>query len=449
MKQDLARKYFGTDGVRGRANQPPMTPDIALKLGMAVGQYFRAHEGEHRVVIGKDTRRSCYMLENALAAGFTSVGMTVFFLGPVPTPAVGILTRNMRADIGVMISASHNAAHDNGIKFFGPDGYKLSDAAEMEIERLMASPEPLSEAAAIGHAQRIDDAAGRYIEYAKTIFPRQLSLEGLKIVIDAANGAAYKCAPSVLFELGAEPISIGTSPNGENINKGCGSTDPDAARISVLSNQADIGICLDGDGDRLLLIDEKGDYVDGDQYMATIARDWIEGGKLARNTLVSTIMSNLGLERFMEAQGGKLLRTRVGDRYVVEAMREGGYNFGGEQSGHMVMSDYATTGDGIIAALQFLSVMVERQKKSSELAHIFEPVPQELFNITYDAKTAPLERASVKQAIADAKVALGDEGRIVVRKSGTEPLIRVMAEAWDEEKMKSAAARVCEAIKAG
>ncbi len=433
----MTRKYFGTDGIRGRANTHPMTAELALKLGIAAGRYFRKGDHVPRVVIGKDTRRSGYMLENALTAGFTSVGMDVYLLGPVPTPAVGMLTRSMRADLGVMISASHNPHHDNGIKFFGPDGFKLSDEAETEIEVMLDSDLALARPENIGRAHRIVEAGGRYQEFAKTTFPRRASLEGLKIVVDCAHGAAYKVAPSVLWELGADVVSLGVSPNGFNINDGCGSTHTDLAAARVVSEGADLGICLDGDADRVMIIDEKGQVADGDQIMALIAGRWAAEGKLAHGTLVATVMSNLGLERHLSGQGMTLLRTAVGDRYVVETMREGGFNLGGEQSGHIVMTDHVTTGDGLISALQFLAAMVETGKPASELANVFETVPQMLKNVRYAAGETPLDAVGVKAAIADGEAQLADSGRLLIRKSGTEPLIRVMGEAEDEALLES------------
>jgi len=424
-------KLFGTDGVRGQANTWPMTADMALRLGAAAGRYFRQDKQEHRVVIGKDTRRSGYMLEYALTAGFTSTGMNVFLLGPVPTPAIGYLTHSLRADVGVMISASHNPASDNGIKLFGPDGYKLSDEAEAAIEKIMADGVTLSEPDFIGRARRVDDARGRYVEYAKTTFPHRRRLDGLRIVLDCANGAAYRTAPEVLWELGAEVIPMGVEPNGFNINLDCGSTRPEAAARKVLDTRADLGICLDGDADRVVLIDEQGRVADGDQFMALIATRWGREGRLAGDTLVATVMSNLGLERHLEAQGIALKRTPVGDRHVVEAMRAGGHNLGGEQSGHIVMTDYTTTGDGVIGALQFLAAMVETGQKASTLSQVFEPVPQQLINIRYAKGKAPLDTDVVQTAMAEAELDLGNDGRLLIRESGTEPLIRVMAEALD------------------
>lgn len=429
----MTRKLFGTDGVRGRANAYPMTAEMALRIGAAAGRYFRADgRNRHRVVIGKDTRLSGYMLENALTAGLTSTGMNVLLLGPVPTPAVGLLTHSMRADLGIMVSASHNPHHDNGIKFFGPDGYKLSDEAEAEIEALIeAEPDPV-DAADIGRAKRIDDGLHRYVEYAKTTFPARRRLSGMKIVIDCANGAAYKAAPEVLWELGAEVIPIGVSPNGTNINDGCGSTNTTTAAEAVVAHGADLGICLDGDADRVMILDETGTVADGDQLMALFATRWADEQRLKDGTLVATVMSNLGLERHLGGRGLSLHRTKVGDRYVVEAMRAHGYNLGGEQSGHIVMTDYTTTGDGLIAGLQFLGEVARSGKSASELTRQFERVPQMLKNVRYEAGSDPLERAGVKQAIADAETRLGKQGRILIRKSGTEPLIRVMAEAEDE-----------------
>lgn len=427
----MGRKLFGTDGVRGRANDAPMTPDMALRLGQAAGRFFTSGGHAHRVVIGKDTRRSGYMLESAMTSGFTSVGMDVFLVGPVPTPAVGFLTRSMRADLGVMISASHNPYQDNGIKFFGPDGFKLSDASEEEIEGLIDHPPALAEPKAIGRATRIDDVRGRYMEFAKTTFPRGLRLDGLKVVVDCANGAAYRTAPDILWELGAEVVKIGVEPNGFNINADCGSTHPERAAAAVREHGADLGISLDGDADRVMIIDETGTVADGDQVMALIAGRWAAEGRLARDTLVATVMSNLGLERHLEGIGVTLLRTAVGDRYVVEAMRAGGYNLGGEQSGHIVMTDFVTTGDGLIAALQFLSAMVETGRPASELAQVFAPFPQVLRNVRYRKDAAPLDAASVRAVIAAGEARLAGRGRLVIRKSGTEPLVRIMGECDD------------------
>lgn len=429
----MSRKIFGTDGVRGKANSYPMTAEMALRLGAAAGRYFRrGGKDHHRVVIGKDTRLSGYMLENALTAGLTSTGMNVLLLGPVPTPAVGFLTRSMRADLGIMISASHNPAHDNGIKFFGPDGFKLSDEAEAEIEAILDGEIRLAQPENIGRARRIDDGRGRYVEYAKTTFPAGLRLDGLKVVIDCANGAAYRAAPDVLWELGAEVIAIGVDPDGTNINAGVGSTHPEACARAVQEHGADLGITLDGDADRVMLIDQTGKVADGDQIMALMAARWAEQGRLRGGALVATVMSNLGLERFLEGRGLSLERTSVGDRYVVERMRQKGFNLGGEQSGHIVMTDYATTGDGLIAGLQFLAAMRETEMLASELVHQFQPVPQLLKNVRYAQGADPLSHQSVQQEIADAEKRLAGSGRVLIRKSGTEPLIRVMAEAEDE-----------------
>ena len=428
----MGRKYFGTDGVRGRANQHPMTAEMALKIGAAAGHYFRRFSDRtHRVVIGKDTRRSGYMFENALTAGLTSTGMEVLLLGPVPTPAVGLLTPSMRADFGIMISASHNAYHDNGIKFFGPDGFKLSDDAEEEIERLIDEGVPLNDADSVGRAQRIDDGVYRYVERAKTSFPSGMRLDGMKVVVDCANGAAYRAAPEVLWELGADVIPVGVSPNGRNINENCGSTHPQTAAETVVAHCADLAICLDGDADRIILVDEKGEVADGDQLMGLMAAGWASEGRLAGNALVATMMSNLGLERFLNGLGITLERTAVGDRYVVERMRQGGFNLGGEQSGHIVMTDYSTTGDGLMAGLQFLAEMVRTGKKASELANTFTPVPQLLKNVRYQAGQTPLEIPAVQASISKAEAQLDGKGRLLIRKSGTEPLIRVMAECED------------------
>ncbi len=425
---------FGTDGVRGRANEGNMTAEMALRLGAAAGRYFRRDgtgHSAHRVVIGKDTRQSGYMLENALTAGLTSTGMNVLLLGPVPTPAVGLLARSMRADLGVMISASHNPADDNGIKFFGPDGFKLSDEAEAEIERLVVEGVRLADAPNIGRAKRIDDGRGRYVEYAKTTIPAGMTLEGLRVVIDCANGAAYRAAPDVLSELGATVIPIGTSPNGRNINEKCGSTHTDTCAAAVVAHGADVGISLDGDADRVMILAADGSVADGDQLMALFAARWAAEGRLRGNTLVATVMSNLGLERFLAVRGLTLHRTRVGDRHVVEAMRAGGFNLGGEQSGHIVMTDYATTGDGLIAGLQFLAEMIRTGQPAADLMQSFTPVPQRLENVRYGAGARPLDAACVKAAIATAEAQLAGSGRLLIRASGTEPLIRVMAECED------------------
>ncbi|MCB5198502.1 phosphoglucosamine mutase [Loktanella sp. TSTF-M6] len=429
-----AKSIFGTDGVRGTANKWPMTADMALKIGAAAGRYFR-NDGSngHRVVIGKDTRLSGYMFESALTAGLTSTGMNVLLLGPVPTPAVGLLTTSMRADLGIMISASHNPHHDNGIKFFGPDGFKLSDAAEAEITAIVMSDIEPAQAVNIGRAKRIDDGRFRYAERLKSTFPSGLRLNGMKVVIDCANGAAHRVAPEVLWELGATVIEVGTAPNGYNINDGCGSTNPKRAAETIVSFGADVGICLDGDADRVMILDENGNVADGDQIMALFAARWAAADRLANNTLVATVMSNLGLERFLDAKGLRLERTGVGDRYVVEAMRKGGHNLGGEQSGHIVMTDYATTGDGLLAGLQFLAAMIETGQPASGLTHSFDTVPQLLKNVRYGAGTAPLDTDAVKAAIADAEEKLAGNGRLLIRKSGTEPLVRVMAESEDPD----------------
>ncbi|MEM9584216.1 MAG: phosphoglucosamine mutase [Pseudomonadota bacterium] len=444
----MARKFFGTDGVRGRANTFPMTADLALKLGAAAGRYFRQDGNEHRVVIGKDTRLSGYMLENALTAGLTSTGMNVFLLGPMPTPAVGLLTTSMRADLGIMISASHNPHYDNGIKFFGPDGYKLSDQAEHEIEALLDGEILPAQPQNIGRAKRIDDALGRYVERAKATFPAGLRLDGLKVVVDCANGAAYKAAPTVLWELGAEVIPVGVSPNGFNINEECGSTDTRTAAETVVAHGAHLGICLDGDADRVMVLDETGHVADGDQIMALLASRWGAAGKLKGGALVATVMSNLGLERHLDAQGLRLERTDVGDRYVVAAMREHGYNLGGEQSGHIVMTDHATTGDGLLAGLQFLAAMVQTGKPASDLIRQFEPVPQRLENVRFGAGKQPLNDPAVQAAIDQAEADLQGTGRLLIRKSGTEPLIRVMAECEDEARLAATVTSVVHAVEA-
>jgi phosphoglucosamine mutase len=430
----MTRKYFGTDGIRGRANRFPITPDLAMKVGMAAGLAFRRGDHRHRVVIGKDTRLSGYMIESALQAGFTSVGVDVLLVGPMPTPAVAHITRSMRADLGVMISASHNPYDDNGIKLFAPDGYKLSDEVELEIEALidadLAPRFALSDE--IGRAKRIDDAQARYIEFAKRTVARNLSLEGMRVVIDCANGAGYKVAPEALWELGAEVVRIGVDPNGLNINKDVGSTAPNALIAKVRETRADIGVALDGDADRVIIVDEKGQVVDGDQLMAVVAASWAEDGRLSGPGLVSTVMANLGFERYLGSIGLKLERTPVGDRYVVERMRAQGYNLGGEPSGHIVLSDFATTGDGLVAALQLLAVVQKAQRPVSEICHRFEPLPQVLKNVRY--KTGrPLDDEAVRAAIADATERLGAAGRLVIRPSGTEPVIRVMAEGDDRD----------------
>lgn len=444
----MARKLFGTDGIRGTANSEPMTAEIALKVAIAAGRHFRRGEHRHRVVIGKDTRLSGYTMEPALVAGFASMGMDVFTFGPIPTPAVAMLTRSMRADLGVMISASHNLYQDNGIKLFGPDGYKLSDEIEGDIERHVAEgvSDDLVPSAKLGRVKRLDDAAGRYIEFVKATFPKDRTLEGLKIVVDCANGAAYRVAPTVLWELGAEVIPMAVEPNGFNINEECGATKPQRLRERVIAEHADLGIALDGDADRVVLVDEKADVVDGDQLMALIAADWKRRGRLAGDGLVATVMSNLGLERYLDGLGIALARTKVGDRYVVEHMRDHGFNVGGEQSGHIVLSDYATTGDGLIAALQVLAVLTEtRRKPASVSTRIFEPVPQILRNAAING-SAPLEAEPVKTAIAEGETRLGKGGRLLIRPSGTEPLIRVMAEGDDAKLIGEVVETIVKAI---
>lgn len=447
MGASMTRKYFGTDGVRGTANRWPMDVETVLKTGLAAGSLYSRGAHRHRVVIGKDTRLSGYMLEQALTAGFLATGMDVFLFGPVPTPAVAMLTRSLRADIGVMISASHNPYDDNGIKLFGPDGYKLSDAQEQDIERLIESDHgaKLAPSDKIGRAKRIEDAQARYIESVKRTFPKELRLEGLRIVVDTANGAAYKVAPAALWELGAEIIQIGNEPNGLNINEKCGSTAPERMCERVREMRADIGIALDGDADRVIIADERGDVIDGDQLMALIASSWQSRGLLQGGGLVATVMSNLGLERFLGEKGMNLARTKVGDRYVVEHMRAHGYNVGGEQSGHIVLSDFSTTGDGLIAALQVLAEVVRTGRPVSEVCRMFEPVPQVLKNVRY-ASGKPLELKPVKEAIAAAETRLGDSGRLVIRPSGTEPLIRVMAEGDDAGLVTSIVDELCSVI---
>ncbi len=441
----MGRTYFGTDGIRGRANGKKLNAAIAMKVGQAAGRHFHRDGHKNRVVIGKDTRLSGYMMENALTAGFTSVGMDVIMTGPLPTPAVALLTREMRADIGVMISASHNAFPDNGIKLFGPDGFKLSDADEEAIERAMSEEPVLAEGDAIGRARRIDDARGRYIHAVKRALPAELRLDGLKIVVDCAHGAAYNVAPTAIWELGAEVVAIGVEPNGTNINDGVGSTSLDAIKAKVVAEGADIGIALDGDADRLIVIDENGKEVDGDQIMGLIGSRWKLKGLLKGDGIVATVMSNLGLERFLAGEGLKLVRAQVGDRYVLEAMKQHGYNVGGEQSGHMILLDHATTGDGTIAAMQVLAAMVRTGKRASELLHLFDPVPQLLKNVRFESGD-PLADAHVQQAIADAESDLGTGGRLVIRKSGTEPLIRVMAEGDDKGQVTRVVDDICEAV---
>ena len=442
----MARRYFGTDGIRGRANSK-ITADVALKVGQAAGLAFQRGEHRHRVVIGKDTRLSSYMIENALVAGFTSVGADVLLLGPVPTPAVAMVTRSMRCDLGVMISASHNPYEDNGIKLFGPDGYKLSDEVEARIEALMESEVApmLARSPDLGRARRIDDVQARYIEYAKRTLSRDVSLEGMRVVIDCANGAAYKVAPEALWELGAEVIKIGVEPNGLNINLEVGSTAPEALQRKVREMRADVGIALDGDADRMIIIDEKGHLIDGDQVMAVVAESWRNEGRLAKPAIVATVMSNLGLERHLASLGLALERTAVGDRYVIERMREKGLNVGGEQSGHIILTDYSTTGDGLVAALQVLAVVHKLGKPVSEVCRRFEPLPQVLRNVQFNGGK-PLENPAVAKAIAAATARLGDRGRLVIRPSGTEPVIRVMAEADDKALVDTLVSDVCEAV---
>lgn len=443
----MARKFFGTDGIRGRTNKDVMTAETAMRVAQAAGRHFRRGSHRHRVVIGKDTRLSGYMMESALVAGFTSVGVDVIMTGPLPTPAVALLTREMRADMGVMISASHNPYEDNGIKLFGPDGFKLSDEAEIAIEAGIEARQKLAPSDKIGRARRIDDVRGRYIHAVKQSVSDETRFDGLKVVVDCANGAAYQVAPSAIWELGAEVIAIGVSPDGTNINRNVGSTALDAMKAKVLEDGADIGIALDGDADRLIVVDEKGQTVDGDQLMALIASRMAQKGRLTGGGVVATVMSNLGLERYLQGQGLTLERTKVGDRHVLERMKEGGFNVGGEQSGHMILMDHATTGDGTIAALQVLASLVRSGKRASELLHLFEPVPQLLKNVRYE-QGAPLEADAVKAAIADAERALEGNGRLVIRKSGTEPLIRVMAEGDDAAKVESVVDSICDAVRA-
>ena len=442
----MARKHFGTDGIRGRANGE-ITPELALKVGQAAGLTFRRGEHRHRVLIGKDTRLSGYMIETALVAGFTSVGMDVLLTGPIPTPAVGMLTRSMRADIGVMISASHNPFDDNGIKLFGPDGFKLNDEVEQQIEELLGAElnKKLAKSGDLGRAKRIDGVQDRYIEFAKRTLPRNLSLEGLRVVVDCANGAGYRVAPEALRELDAEVISIGVEPDGFNINRECGSTAPAALSQKVKEMRADIGIALDGDADRVLIVDERGHVVDGDQLLAVIAESWQGEGRLAQPGVVATVMSNLGLERYLGGLGIALVRTAVGDRYVLEQMRGSGYNVGGEQSGHIILSDYTTTGDGLLAALQVLAVVKKQEQPVSKVCHRFDPLPQILKNVRYSGG-APLENAEVKNAIASAQVRLGGSGRLIVRPSGTEPVVRVMGEGDDRGLVEEAVDGVIEAL---
>lgn len=447
----MSRKLFGTDGIRGTANTEPMTAETALKAAMAAALQFRRGDHRHIVVIAKDTRLSGYMLEPALTAGFISMGMDVILLGPMPTPAVAMLTRSMRADLGVMLSASHNPFQDNGIKLFGPDGYKLSDDMELAIEARMAEPfgPDLAPPRDLGRARRMEDASGRYIEVVKSSFPRHLSLEGMKIVVDCAHGAAYKVAPKVLYELGAEVIALHVAPNGLNINDKCGATSTAAMRAAVVEHKADLGIALDGDADRLILADETGNQIDGDQIMALIGQSWAEAGRLRGGGVVATIMSNMGMELHLKGLGLSLARTAVGDRYVVEHMREHGFNVGGEQSGHVVLPDFATTGDGLLAALQVLASIQQRGRPASEMLRVFQPMPQLLKNVRYDAATGirPLEADSVQAAIRAGEQRLADRGRLVIRKSGTEPLIRVMAEGEDNALVEHVVDEICEAVR--
>jgi phosphoglucosamine mutase len=428
----MTRKFFGTDGIRGTANTDPMTAETALKVGMAAGAQFIRGDHRHRVVIGKDTRLSGYMLEPALVAGFVSVGMDVILVGPIPTPAIAMLVQALRADLGVMLSASHNPYHDNGIKLFGPDGYKLSDEIELEIEARMAADHPGDLAASdkLGRTWRLESARGRYNEHVKRTFPREYTLDGMKVVLDCANGAAYRVAPEVLWELGAEVVPVGVEPDGFNINKDCGSTSTETLQAQTLAHGADLGIALDGDADRVIIVDEKGDLVDGDQILGLVARNWKDRGILRGGGVVATVMSNLGLERYLDGLGLGLERTQVGDRYVVEYMRANGFNLGGEQSGHIVLGDYSTTGDGLIAALQVLSVVRKSGKPASEVCRPFDPLPQLLKNVRFEG-ASPLDTATVQDAIADAQASLNGKGRLLVRPSGTEPLVRVMAEGED------------------
>src|SRR5579862_9577371 len=443
----MNRKLFGTDGIRGLANSHPMTPEIAMKAGMAAGRLFTHGDQLHRVVIGKDTRLSGYMIESALVAGFTAVGMDVFLFGPLPTPAIAMLTRSLRADLGVMISASHNQFEDNGIKIFGPDGLKLSDEREAAIEELMAKgfEEGLATSRKIGRAKRIDDSQARYIEYAKRTFPKNLTLDGMRIVVDCANGAAYKVAPLILWELGAEVIEIGTDPNGVNINHECGSTFPEAMQRKVRERRADFGIALDGDADRVVMSDERGNLIDGDQILALIARSWSKTGELKGGGVVGTVMSNVGLERYLDGLGLKLARSPVGDRYVIARMWDGGFNVGGEQSGHIILRDFSTTGDGLVAALQVLAVLATDHQKASDAAHLYEPLPQVLENVRFK-KGMPLDDARVKKCIEAGTARLNGAGRILVRKSGTEPVIRVMAEGDDEKLVRQIVREIAASI---
>ncbi|MXO74963.1 phosphoglucosamine mutase [Altererythrobacter aerius] len=442
----MARKFFGTDGIRGRTNAGHMTAAVAMKVGQAAGRHFLRGDHRHRVVIGKDTRLSGYMLENALVAGFTSVGMDVVMTGPLPTPAIALLTRELRADVGVMISASHNPFEDNGIKLFGPDGFKLSDEDELAIEALLDAEPLLADAPAVGRARRIEDSRGRYIHAVKQSIGAEVRFDSLRVVVDCANGAAYQVAPSAIWELGAHVIPLGVSPNGTNINRDVGSTSLDAIKARVVAEGADIGIALDGDADRLIVVDEKGETVDGDQIMALIALQMMQAGTLKGAGIVATVMSNLGLERFLGAHSLTLERTKVGDRHVLERMRTGGFNLGGEQSGHMILLDHGTTGDGTVAALGVLAALVRANRPASELLHMFEPVPQLLENVRYSGGR-PLDDARVKAAIADAEAELAGRGRLVIRASGTEPLIRVMAEGDDAAQVRRVVQGICETVK--
>ncbi|MBI1331171.1 MAG: phosphoglucosamine mutase [Alphaproteobacteria bacterium] len=446
----MTRKLFGTDGVRGPANSYPITPEVVMKVGMAAGRLFTRGEHRHRVVIGKDTRLSGYMIESALVAGFTSVGMDVFQFGPVPTPAVAMLTRSLRADMGVMISASHNPFHDNGLKLFGPDGQKLSDEAERQIEAYMENgiEKGLVPPARLGRAKRVDDSQARYIEFAKRTFPRNLRLDGMRIVIDCANGAAYKVAPAVLWELGAEVFTLGDKPDGFNINQDCGSTSPAAMSAKVREMRADFGIALDGDADRVVMADERGRIIDGDQILALIARSWSATGDLKGGGVVGTVMSNMGLEQYLKGMNLKLARAAVGDRYVLEQMKKGGFNLGGEQSGHIILSDFVSTGDGLISALQVLAVLAEGGKPASEAAHLYEPFPQILENVRFARDASPLENEKVTSQIKACEQRLNGSGRIIVRKSGTEPVIRVMAEGQDEGEVRAVVRDIVDSIRA-
>jgi phosphoglucosamine mutase len=449
----MTKSYFGTDGIRGRANTHPMTADVALRVAMATARVMkRADNGEahNRVVIGKDTRLSCYMIEQALTSGFLAMGMDVVLTGPIPTPAVAMLTRSFRADIGVMVSASHNKFEDNGIKLFGHDGYKLPDEVERDIESWIDNPEltssGLADPADMGRASRMDDAVGRYVEFVKSSFPRGQNLSGLKIVVDCANGAAYKVAPQVLWELEADVVAIGTAPNGKNINKDCGATATEGLQQRVVEEKADIGIALDGDADRLIMVDETGARIDGDQLLCLLATRLAEKGFLKENAVVATVMSNLGMERYLNSKNIDLIRTAVGDRYVVEKMQQGGYSLGGEQSGHIVLSHFGTTGDGLVAAMQILSILKEKGKKASEVLSVFTPVPQILKNVRFEKGLSPLQNSSVQEAIAQAEKTLANGGRLLVRASGTEPLIRIMAEGDDAAKVESIVDDLCAVI---